>query len=99
MTDNGVIVGQSFTAPDGGIKVTVIRVGARNQKARFKIENLKTERASYTIMVKRKSGADPDRIDYKTDDPNRSGEFELSADQTIGIEIRRNLSYSQESRK
>ena len=92
MAGNGVTPGRSFTAPDGGIDVTVLQVGSKNQGARFKIENRKTAMASYTIIVKRKSGADPDRIDYKADDPNGSGEFELSADETIGIEIKRDPS-------
>ena len=81
--------GQTFTARDGGIKVTVSSVGNSKQKARFKVENLTTEKRSYTITVKKRSGVDADRIDHKTDDQG-TGEYELSADETIGIEITQN---------
>lgn len=90
MTANTVTQGQVFTATDGGIKVTIIRVGHSKERARIRIENLKTEKASYTVIVKRKSGADPDRIQYETDNPNNTGEYELSPDETIGIAIKRN---------
>lgn len=90
MASRGIIVGQAFTADDGGIKVTIIRVGSLKEKARFKIENLKTGKASYTVLVSRKSGLPADRIQYETDNPNNTGEYELSADETTGVEIKRN---------
>lgn len=82
-------VGQTFRADDGGIEVVVLRVGSRNEKARFRIKNLNDERASYTIAVHRNSGVDPDRIKYETDNPHNTGEYELSADETTRVEIRR----------
>ena len=82
-------VGQSFRASDGGIEVAVVRVGSQHQKARFRVKNLKAGRATYTIIVHRRSGADSDRIKYETDNPNTPEEYELSADETIGVEIRR----------
>jgi hypothetical protein len=90
MASKSITPGQAFTASDGGIKVTVIRVGSSKERARFKIENLKTAKASYTVIVNRKSGADPDRIQYETDNPNNTGEYELSTDETTGVEIKRN---------
>jgi hypothetical protein len=83
-----VTVGQTFKADDGGIEVMVLRVGSRNEKARFRIENLSAKRASYTITVHRQSGAEPDRIKYDTDNPHNPGEYELSADETTSVEIR-----------
>jgi hypothetical protein len=90
MVSKGISQGQAFTAGDGGIKVTVIRVGSSKEKARFKVENLNAQKASYTVIVTRRSGADPDRIQYETDNPNNPGEYELSADETTGVEIKRN---------
>jgi hypothetical protein len=84
-----ITVGRTFKADDGGIEVIVLRAGSRNEKARFRIKNLNDRRASYTITIHRKSGADPDRIKYETDNPNNPGEYELSADETTRIEIRR----------
>ncbi len=84
-----IVVGKTFKADGGGIEVTVLRVGNRNEIARFRVTNLNKEKASYTIIVHRKS-AEPDRINYKTDDPpQNNGEYELSADETTGVEIRR----------
>jgi hypothetical protein len=91
MPDHAIVAGQTFKSPDGGIMVTVLRVGSDKEKARFKITNLRTEKAAYTIIVKRRSGAEPDRITYKTDDQGRT-EYELSTDETIGIEITRDPS-------
>jgi hypothetical protein len=83
-----IVVGQTFKADDGGIELTVVQVGSRNEMARFRVTNLNKEKASYTIIVHRRS-AEPDRINYKTDDPPKNnGEYELSADETTGIEIR-----------
>jgi hypothetical protein len=85
-----VRVGQSFRASDGGIKVVVLRVGSASERARFAITNLNAgTAATYTITVHRKSGADPDRIKYETDNLNNPPEYELSADETTGVEIRR----------
>ncbi|HXX23589.1 MAG TPA: hypothetical protein VEO19_10605 [Terriglobia bacterium] len=81
-----ISVGQTFRASDGGIEVVVVRVGGFNERARFRIKNLSTKAATYTIMVHRKSGADPDRIKCETDNPE---EYELSADETTAVEIRR----------
>ena len=92
LTDKGIIrkvtAGQTFRAGDGGIEVTVLRVGSVTEKARFHIKNLTGEKATYTITVHRRSGG-PDRIDHKTDDPKHTGQHELSADETTGIQIRR----------
>jgi|HubBroStandDraft_2_1064218.scaffolds.fasta_scaffold81114_3 hypothetical protein len=35
MASEGVAVGQVFTSDDGGIRVTVIRVGSSEERARF----------------------------------------------------------------
>jgi hypothetical protein len=83
-----IFAGKTFTADDGGIRVTVIRVGGESERARFGVENLKEDRATYTITIHRKSGTDSDLIDYKTDDPPTDRQFESSADKTTGVSIR-----------
>jgi len=85
MPDQAIRAGQTFTSSDEGIMVRVLRVGSSKEKARIKIKNLSTEKAGYTITVKRKSAA-PELIAYKTDDHGLT-EYELSADETVGIEI------------
>jgi hypothetical protein len=90
MPDQAIRAGQTFTSSDEAIMVKVLRVGSSKEKARFKVENLRTEKAGYAITVKRKS-AEPDRIAYKTDDHGLT-EYELSADETVGIEITRDPS-------
>lgn len=92
MLDHAIVAGQTFQSRDGGIMVTVLRVGSDKEKARFKITNLRAEKAAYTITVKRASGAAPDRIAYKTDDQGRT-EYVLSADETVGVEITRDPYY------
>jgi hypothetical protein len=84
-----VIAGQTFQSDDRGIEVNVVRVGSANHKARFRIKNLKPDKANYTITIYRKSGADPDRINYKTDNRNGFVDHELGADVTAAIEIKR----------
>jgi len=83
-----ILVGRAFTADDGGIRVTVLRIGGGSERARFGVENLKDDRATYTITIHRKSGTDCDRIDYKTYDPPTDRQFESSADETVGVSIR-----------
>jgi hypothetical protein len=88
MTEN-VFVGQTFKADDGGIQLIVVRVGGKNERARFKIENLRDENATYTITVCRKSGPAPDRIVYTTGNARNPEEHELSMDETTSVSIRR----------
>ena len=91
--------GQSFDSADGRIRVVVLTKGSRDVKARFEIIRLNTSSlggpVTYTIYIQRKSSPDYDRIVHKTDDvPERTHDdkfiFELSSDETIGIEIKRN---------
>lgn len=87
MTNERVTAGQTFNAGDGGIEVKVMRTGNSKEKAIFEIKNLKADKASYTIIVKRASGAESDRIQYETDNPNNIGHYELSADETTDVEL------------
>jgi hypothetical protein len=85
-------VGSVFKAEDGGIEVTVLRVGSAKEIARFGIRNLKQQKATYTVIVHKKSGTDPDRIKYETDNPRNAEEYDLSADETVNIQILREQS-------
>lgn len=82
-----VTKGQRFVSEDGGIEVTVRRVGNKNEKAIFGVRNLRNQRANYTVFIFKKSGGDPDRIQYKTDDPPTKS-YETSADETVKVEIK-----------
>ena len=93
LSDKGIIprvvAGQTFKSDDSGIEVTVVRAGKEKEKARFRITTLKADKAVFTIVVYRKSGADPGRINYKTANLNSPTEYELTADETAAIEIKR----------
>lgn len=82
-----IVAGQSFVSSDGKIRVVVVRVGSPSEKARFKIEKLRSEKGTYMIEIYKKLGGGPDRIDYKTDDPKGTDEQELSTDETTDVKI------------
>lgn len=82
--------GQTFESEDGVIRVTVIRAGSARQRARIRIDIVRADvRATYTIVLHKASGTDPDRLKYETDNWRNVDEHEFGCDPVTNIEVRK----------